>query len=150
MAYFSAPIDRLAVPIRLDPTLIHEIGEFAGLIAGQRAPPYRLECARRIAEAQIDLRRIRQVRLSMWSRWKIGDAEPSDASAEAPKSGPASALSGANMDMNALAEQLLRLDRYERRALSRRKAATRKIHRLGAYPPEVGRGQLRSSRPHVS
>jgi hypothetical protein len=65
----------------------------------------------------------------MWSRWKVGDTKSSDAS------GPAPALSGADMDMNALMKQLLRLDRYERRALSRRKAAIRDIQQL---PPARG------------
>jgi hypothetical protein len=70
----------------------------------------------------------------MWSHLKIADTKPSDASDETPMPGPAPALSGAD-DMNALAKQLLRLDRYERRALSRRKAAIREIQQLDAYPP---------------
>jgi hypothetical protein len=41
--------------------------------------------------------------------------------------------SGADTDAGALTEQLLRLDRYERRALSRRKAATREFGQFG-YP----------------
>ena len=119
----------LAVSPRLYQTLNWDIEELAALIAGKGASSHRLECARRIAEAQIDLRRIRQVRISMWSRWKVGDTKSSDAS------GPAPALSGADMDMNALMKQLLRLDRYERRALSRRKAAIRDIQQL---PPARG------------
>jgi hypothetical protein len=128
----------LAVSPRLYQTLNCDIEELAALIAGKGASSHRLECARRIAEAQIDLRRIRQVRISIWSHCRIGDTEPSDAADETLKSGPAPALSGADMDMNALANQLLRLDRYERRALSRRKAAIREIQQLDAYPrPEA-------------
>ena len=124
----------LAISPRLYQALDGDIEELAALIAGKGASSHRLECARRIAEAQIDLRRIRQVRISIWSHCRIGDTEPSDPSGETPKSRPAPALSGADMDMNALAKQLLRLDRYERRALSRRKAAIREIQQLDAYP----------------
>jgi hypothetical protein len=120
----------LAVPSRLDAGLNREIEELTGLIAGKGAPPYLLNCARRIAEAQIDLRRIRQVRFSTWSSWKVGDTERSDANAEIRKSPPTP--SGRDVDMNALAKQLLRLDRYERRALSRRKAATREFQQHAA------------------
>jgi hypothetical protein len=89
------------------------------LIAGKGAPPHRLECARRIAEAQIDLRRIRQVRLSTWSHWTFA------------WTGPTPDSSGAEPDSSALTEQLLRLDRYERRALSRRKTAIREFSQFG-------------------
>ena len=58
----------LAIPARLDPALNREIEGFAELIAGASAPAFLLDCARRIAEAQIDLRRIRRVRLLAWSK----------------------------------------------------------------------------------
>jgi hypothetical protein len=50
----------LAVPAALDPGLSEEIERLARLIAGQGAGAARLERARRIAEAQIDLVRVRR------------------------------------------------------------------------------------------
>ena len=58
----------LAIPARLDPALNREIEGFAELIAGASASAFLLDCARRIAEAQIDLRRIRRVQLLAWSK----------------------------------------------------------------------------------
>jgi len=118
----------LAVPVHFDSFLNDEIERFARLIAGEECPPYVLDCARRIAEAQIDLRRIRQVRVSTWA--SIADSEPNDASAERSKYDPLVGLLGEETDMGFFVKRLVRLDRYERRALSRRKAAVRELRFL--------------------
>jgi hypothetical protein len=115
----------LAVPARLDSLLSDEIEGLARLIAGDEAPLYLLDCARKVAEAQIDLRRIRQVRVSTWA--SIANSEPNDASAERSKSGPLVGLLGEETEMDFLVKRLVRLDRYERRALSRRRAAVREL-----------------------
>lgn len=54
----------LAIPVELDPTLAPEIERLTLAIAGREASASRLERARRIAEAQIDLVRIRKARLA--------------------------------------------------------------------------------------
>jgi hypothetical protein len=77
----------LAIPARLDSGLSQEIKELAELIAGRNVAAYLLHCARRIAEAQIDLRRIRQVRLSTWSRVETDDLNPGDATPEFSQAG---------------------------------------------------------------
>ena len=113
----------LAIPARLDPALNREIEGFAELIAGASAPAFLLDCARRIAEAQIDLRRIRRVRLLAWSMVETDKLKRDD---------PLSQVSlgfdsfGPSAELN-VAKQLLQLDRYERRALSRCRAAIREF-----------------------
>lgn len=90
----------LAIPIALDPVYDPAIAQLTGLIAGAEVDPERVAHARRIAEAQMDLVRIRQARHS-------GEAY------------------AARLDDNGGLLHDPRFERYERRARSRRKAAIR-------------------------
>jgi hypothetical protein len=56
----------LSLSTLADPT---RVTEAARKIAGQNATPEVFELARRIAEAQIDLRRVRQAQLSLLTRY---------------------------------------------------------------------------------
>lgn len=165
----------LAAPVRLDPALAPAIERLAVAIAGDAgADKRRRELARHVAEAQVDVLRVRlakraafadppaasemsndalaqliaavsrQYRISDTPLDARGDAAPSDpgtqeqleqdiddaleaidkgiASAEGDKN-PAVARASAM----ALARELARLDRYERRAWSRRKRAIRAL-----------------------
>jgi hypothetical protein len=92
----------LAVPISSDVQLSAEAEHLANLIAGEGATPELLARARQIADAQIELRRVRQ------ARYQAFDSGPVDSDR---------------------AELLRRMDRYERRALSLRNGAIHSVNR---------------------
>ena len=90
----------LSLPIAALPALSQQAEMLAQEIARGATDQTLLELARRIAEAQLDLVRIRQVRQRLLVE---------------------------NMQDAKLSEQLIALDRYERRAFSRRKLAIREF-----------------------
>ena len=138
----------LSLPVCSIPALSEEVQALASEIAGPGANAETQELARRVAEPQIDLRRVRSARHQFLSdtlsnqhydcdanvrmKMKVFRAllrpNPPDMSIEAlgrfvtsTPQGPdklATILSGE-------AKKLLAMDRYERRALSRRKFAIR-------------------------
>lgn len=140
----------LNVPPGRDPAFADVIDGFARLIAGDAADAARLEGARRIAEAQIEVLRVRRARYALLAdpearqtpldemkviracvRLLRGRAAPPRLEAarallvawqlEQMPGAPPTLVEG----FEVLAPQLERLDRYERRALSRRKTAIR-------------------------
>jgi hypothetical protein len=100
----------LSLPLQHDQRIDVDVDLLAqrivGSIAGLAAEPRLLDLACRIAEAQLDLARVRRARLPVRARLET------DATA---------------------AHELLRLDRYERSALARRKFALRAFD--AALPP---------------
>lgn len=135
----------LSLPVTSDPELCKEVDHLAMIIAGKEADPPSLEAARRIAEPQIDLIRLRRARLLLLNdpgaRIKQVTVDerlqvsllldsPVDVhgvvcvqETEDRKSGEVLPPIASGLDV--LAPKLMRLDRYERRALSRRKKAIR-------------------------
>lgn len=122
----------LNVPILSDPAFALQVEAIALKIAGPRADVEALECGRRIAEAQIDLNRVRDCRRRLITNWM----------ADAGQHSPSPLLSEGKGDEELAAavvesaSQLAALDRYERRALSRRKSAVREFDE-GHKPRQV-------------
>jgi hypothetical protein len=136
----------LSLPIDADPALSEEAEELAREIAGPGASGEIQGLACRVAEAQIDLRRVRDARHQLFSdptydcaanrrqkaaylRLLLGNDAPETtltdlvAFLETKPQGPEKFAS----ILPEKAGRLLAMDRYERRALSRRKLAIRAL-----------------------
>jgi hypothetical protein len=111
----------LAVRVLNDPAISAEVEQVAQSIVDKRRDPYELMQARIIAEAEFDIIRVRAVRAKI-----ITAAESLHGFAEEPAPEPFTAAAFALL--RALPE-LEKLERYERRALSRRRQAVRKMYK---------------------
>jgi hypothetical protein len=103
----------LSIAIACEPILAAEAEALARHIVGDGAGRAAIAMARAFAEAQVDLDRIRKVRRDVLARLVAdpGDDVPGDDAID-------------KVDQSGLMRQLWRLERYERRALARRKRAT--------------------------
>jgi hypothetical protein len=95
----------LSLPLSTDPQLSAMIGLLANAIAGERPTEDQLQAAMVVAEAQLDLKRIHDVQIEAASSVQIATETP---------------------DLQSLRSSWA-LNRYTRRALSRRKFAVREL-----------------------
>jgi hypothetical protein len=121
----------LNTPIAFDPRLAAEMTELAHRIAGDSAGRDLLICAARIAEAQLELGRVRQARRALFAQLvsarafglRVVRVTHNSLTAETPDYGAELAL----------------LERYERRAFSSRNSAVHAFDRLrAAAAPAAG------------
>jgi hypothetical protein len=125
----------LAISVLEDPAACRDIEDLALALAGDRRDSTHLALARDAAKAAIELRRVREARLSLM-RSINGQLGPPGAPGTAPSETsttqggpevtsekPVAASSSRNLRKSL--SDLRRLERYERRAFSRRKAALR-------------------------
>ena len=124
----------LTLPVMADPALSKEVTAVAREFAGDATDPNILREARIIAVAQIELARIRRAKLDVLARHtsaaqardreRTTEAAPTKARGKLPL--PAKHASNEEGSLEAL-DQLLKIDRYERRVLSKRKFAIRRF-----------------------
>ena len=99
----------------IDPTMPEDAVRVARAIVGRNADPLAFERALQIAHAELDLRQARSARLAVFD----------DYAAAVVNSNAQTALSSIDKAI----KQLVALQRYERRARSRRKRATMNFRR---------------------
>lgn len=111
----------LSVGVRYDPGMSNKIGTLALAIAGKNATPRRLQSAHDVAEAELELRHVQELKLSLIEveAAAIRDVTKiADGTNRKNDNGEYALRDLAQSEMRA-SSVLTKLERYERRALSR-------------------------------
>ena len=114
------------------PEIAAEADRLVNVIAGEHADPAQREQALIIAESELTLLRVRAVRTNIFERTLLatGVEESGAPRDQAGRGRRAGLIGGVQL------EELRRLERYERRAFSRRQNAIRKFSDLRVYAPD--------------
>ena len=123
----------LTVSVLNDPAIAAEVEQLAGAIVGRRSAPSELVQARIIAEAEFDLLRVRAMRVKMIESMAAGKSLRAAIPAEKPVQHDAATSKQSDIDdpQHALLRALPSieiLERYERRAFSRRRRAISRMY----------------------
>lgn len=114
----------LTIPVALDASAAAEIEALARELAGERSTdPTIWIYAQQMAEAELDLVRIRRAGAQAWNHQLAAPAAHPEAEQRAPLSSTAETAES----YRAFCEVLAKINRYERRALSRRRTAFRRL-----------------------
>lgn len=118
----------LAISVALDPAYAQDIERLANTIAGETSDKARLALSRVAAEAELELSRVRAYRISLInSELAAIDREAKNGSSDADTKDQATSY---NEALVRTIDHLDPLERYERRAFSRRKRAFRDLQDL--------------------
>jgi hypothetical protein len=109
-----------ALPHRT-PEIAAELDRLANIVAGEDADPAQREQALIIAESELSLLRVRAVRTNILEQMRATAAEEGGSRGDQANAVLPGVIGGAYLD------QLRRLERYERRAFSKRQAAIRRL-----------------------
>jgi hypothetical protein len=119
----------LSTPVLLDPVLAEEVKTLALQLIRSLDNPCPIEAAYCLAEAEIDLKRIRKIKHDLLDRLNRTH-HPFKTRSSKKRSAPNSDFSVSEKfeaGVSDLIEEMLLIDRYERRALARRKSAIRQF-----------------------
>jgi hypothetical protein len=131
----------LSLPVLGDPVTANAVEALTGRIAGaaRNSDTDIAALARRVAQAQVDLIRIRRVRHEL-----LAEALGHRGSGAQPPQSPDQVPDHVSNLVSKMASRLAAINRYERRALSLRKSAIRDFDTAvaaAASDPRSGRGQ---------
>jgi hypothetical protein len=116
----------LSLSVLADPMLSDQVAALTRAIGGETSDGDIFELARRVAEAHIDLQRVRQARYQFFAARLQGPVRARSTKASVPNSASPDPREFATILVGDFKE-LKAMDRYERRALSRRKFAIRAL-----------------------
>lgn len=116
----------LSVPITADVDALKEIHQLAATIVGEKDSDECFEQATIIVETQLDIARIRQARVALW-QYIFDNQAREESGVSSVGESDASSDHRPSESLERLLTHMDKLDRYERRALSRRKKAIREF-----------------------
>jgi hypothetical protein len=120
----------LSVPVVGEPALCGMVEELARALVGAGADRVRLGYARLIAEAEFNLARVQYARVSLLNSCLRKVVSPSSVGSVPPEPSSGETFGYDLARTAGVAQKLTRLDRYEARAISRRRRAMRALQIL--------------------